>query len=337
MQTIDPTAWRDGGEIAGWTITGNPSAGTAWATKDTATYYGVEYTNVRQLISLLEDPPRRSWGVDNDSHIDGRHLTHAASKAVVEDIDTNVLPHIPQSFIDLMTDQHRASDRERMLEKFKEAIAAAIYAGQQIADLDSGDDYDAYPDQRDHYYKGKDADFAKLAELAELAELGGVVSPELSGADGAEEVEERGVDQPPTFHGEAIPKDILDTLRSALDDADEVFAMNDRGFADYTNEDRRKQEQRINRARLAVSDLGSPWRRAIVTMPKGYPNRMSLDEIADAEQRLARYLPNNYTGPFYEESEDYYYIEGKDRAGWTLDEYVIPRLASGLIFAEEVK
>jgi hypothetical protein len=29
-------------------------------------------------------------------------------------------------------------------------------------------------------------------------------------------------------------------------------------------------------------------------------------------------------------------IEGEDNAGWTLDGYVIPRLASGLIFAKEV-
>ena len=30
-------------------------------------------------------------------------------------------------------------------------------------------------------------------------------------------------------------------------------------------------------------------------------------------------------------------IEGYDQCGWTLDEYVIPRLASGLIVAKEVK
>ena len=30
-------------------------------------------------------------------------------------------------------------------------------------------------------------------------------------------------------------------------------------------------------------------------------------------------------------------IEGYDRAGWTLDGYVIPRLGSGLIFAKEIE
>ncbi|MHB1525007.1 MAG: hypothetical protein ACYCZN_01785 [Candidatus Dormibacteria bacterium] len=53
----------------------------------------------------------------------------------------------------------------------------------------------------------------------------------------------------------------------------------------------------------------------------------------DAET-VARYLPANYqvvTG----ESE-VITIAGEDVAGWTLDGYVIPRLASGLIFASEV-
>jgi hypothetical protein len=29
-------------------------------------------------------------------------------------------------------------------------------------------------------------------------------------------------------------------------------------------------------------------------------------------------------------------IAGRDVAGWTLDDYVIPRLASGMYYAEEV-
>jgi hypothetical protein len=29
-------------------------------------------------------------------------------------------------------------------------------------------------------------------------------------------------------------------------------------------------------------------------------------------------------------------IGGRDSCGWTLDDYVIPRLASGMYFAEEV-
>lgn len=46
-----------------------------------------------------------------------------------------------------------------------------------------------------------------------------------------------------------------------------------------------------------------------------------------------RYLPSNYhvTGA----TPDEIYIAGEDHAGWTLDDYVIPRLASGLIVAKE--
>jgi hypothetical protein len=52
----------------------------------------------------------------------------------------------------------------------------------------------------------------------------------------------------------------------------------------------------------------------------------------DAAQ-VSRYLPSNYrvTG----ETPLAISIEGEDYAGWTLDEYVIPRLGSGLISAVE--
>jgi len=55
------------------------------------------------------------------------------------------------------------------------------------------------------------------------------------------------------------------------------------------------------------------------------------------EAVVSRYLPSNYRVV-----EDltvdglYVTIEGEDSAGWTLDDYVLPRLASGLIFAREV-
>lgn len=59
---------------------------------------------------------------------------------------------------------------------------------------------------------------------------------------------------------------------------------------------------------------------------------------AKLAERVAAYLPPNYRvewdnadgGPTVT-------ITGRDVAGWTLDGYVIPRLASGLIFAREVK
>ena len=55
-------------------------------------------------------------------------------------------------------------------------------------------------------------------------------------------------------------------------------------------------------------------------------------------ESIRSYLPHNFTA--HESSGtihgDAILIEGYDRAGWTLDGYVIPRLGSGLIFAKEV-
>ena len=58
---------------------------------------------------------------------------------------------------------------------------------------------------------------------------------------------------------------------------------------------------------------------------------------------VARYLPSNYeiVGLIFPDIADQVLpdivvIQGTDVAGWTLDDYVIPRLASGLIRAEEV-
>lgn len=48
---------------------------------------------------------------------------------------------------------------------------------------------------------------------------------------------------------------------------------------------------------------------------------------------IARYMPTNYTATVI---GDDVMISGEDNAGWTLDGYVIPRLASGLYFAKEV-
>ena len=58
----------------------------------------------------------------------------------------------------------------------------------------------------------------------------------------------------------------------------------------------------------------------------------------DAKQLWA-YLPDNYVivgGDIGSPGQPTYVIAGVDNAGWTLDDYVIPRLASGLIWVEEV-
>lgn len=48
---------------------------------------------------------------------------------------------------------------------------------------------------------------------------------------------------------------------------------------------------------------------------------------------VAAYLPSNYK--VVDTIDDRVVIEGEDAAGWTLHDYVIPRLASGLIHAVE--
>jgi len=45
------------------------------------------------------------------------------------------------------------------------------------------------------------------------------------------------------------------------------------------------------------------------------------------------YLPANYSA---KQERGAIWITGHDSAGWTLDGYVIPRLASALIFAKEL-
>lgn len=59
---------------------------------------------------------------------------------------------------------------------------------------------------------------------------------------------------------------------------------------------------------------------------------------ADSSAQVAAYLPSNYgvVNLLSPTGGDWFIITGFDVAGWTLDDYVIPRLASGLISAEEV-
>jgi hypothetical protein len=66
--------------------------------------------------------------------------------------------------------------------------------------------------------------------------------------------------------------------------------------------------------------------------------RATPDTVQDTVYRVAAYLPANYTASILDIDTDTcaVVIYGVDRAGWTLDGYVIPRLASGLIFAETV-
>lgn len=80
---------------------------------------------------------------------------------------------------------------------------------------------------------------------------------------------------------------------------------------------------------------------------KRYATVFTARPILDGEnaaallKRVEAYLPRNYTAkiaPTYDQTNGYVYnivIEGHDDSGWTLDGYVLPRLASGNIYANE--
>lgn len=75
--------------------------------------------------------------------------------------------------------------------------------------------------------------------------------------------------------------------------------------------------------------------------------RYALVRKADSRRQAEAYLPDNYRivhegewslydGDPLGRRVNVFVIEGIDVAGWTLDGYVIPRYASGLIWAEEI-
>lgn len=61
---------------------------------------------------------------------------------------------------------------------------------------------------------------------------------------------------------------------------------------------------------------------------------------AGKQSQIAAYLPGNYEvvgrTAIGGSNTVKFLIAGRDSCGWTLDGYVIPRLASGMYFAEEV-
>jgi hypothetical protein len=57
--------------------------------------------------------------------------------------------------------------------------------------------------------------------------------------------------------------------------------------------------------------------------------------LTPSTQAVESYLPGNYEVTSV--TDDEITVEGTDCAGWTLDEYVIPRLATGLITAKEAR
>jgi hypothetical protein len=62
--------------------------------------------------------------------------------------------------------------------------------------------------------------------------------------------------------------------------------------------------------------------------------RVGFGDPAEMVRRVGNYLPANYWAT-YDRARDCIVITGSDVAGWTLDGFVVPRLASGFIFATE--
>lgn len=77
-----------------------------------------------------------------------------------------------------------------------------------------------------------------------------------------------------------------------------------------------------------MNDDPKPMRYALVTV-----------DVGKVEQ-IKAYMPGNYEvvgrTPIGASNTVKVLIAGRDRAGWTLHEYVIPRLASGMYWAEEI-
>lgn len=71
------------------------------------------------------------------------------------------------------------------------------------------------------------------------------------------------------------------------------------------------------------------------------PKRFAVVRLARSENMVRSYLPSNYEvhsshlGEPVNAGRVHVVIQGHDHAGWTLDGYVIPRLASGNLMAHE--
>lgn len=84
-----------------------------------------------------------------------------------------------------------------------------------------------------------------------------------------------------------------------------------------------KSPHALQRKRRAIIECGQSVHPAIAVVKDYLPSNYT------AKERIAGWTLSGYAGACIE-------IEGYDIAGWTLDDYVIPRLASGLIVATEV-
>lgn len=102
-----------------------------------------------------------------------------------------------------------------------------------------------------------------------------------------------------------------------------------RGEDPFDAAEAREREERMNRGVRALKDYEA--RQQVTRFARSdVPDGVEVEARAET---IARYLPRNYS--VRRTGERFVLIQGTDKAGWTLDSYVLPRLASGLIPAYE--
>lgn len=92
---------------------------------------------------------------------------------------------------------------------------------------------------------------------------------------------------------------------------------------------------------LPTQEAAEGLAQAVGAAVNGTPRRYALVSAdAGKQDQIAAYMPGNYSivgrTAIGGTNLVQFLIAGSDVAGWTLDDYVIPRLASGLYFAEEI-
>ena len=64
--------------------------------------------------------------------------------------------------------------------------------------------------------------------------------------------------------------------------------------------------------------------------------RIAIARNAQDQRHLQALLPDNYSVLGVLKDNEIFVIGGEDKAGWNLEDYVIPRAASGMVYIEEV-
>lgn len=99
----------------------------------------------------------------------------------------------------------------------------------------------------------------------------------------------------------------------------------------YTNEDQRHE------ARQFPANAEPPKRVARVVRSAAMDKNAHM--AAELKKRVDAYLPHDYHAEIHVSAGGVceVYVVGEDYAGWTMEDYVVPRLATGLVFLEVIQ